>query len=740
MTEYKNPLEQFLAQYDQATAENSNKNFLSSEKVDLLDAVLQALSTSYKVMSSREKMLQAKHNIDIAIGNYYPSIDASYSLGKTELRPGIKKDDNKTYEKTKYYGDEVYSLTLSQNLYAGGETENEIEKLKADYLVSKADFEKLLEDEVLQAVTSYMDVVFARESLEANRKNIEKLETIHEIVKVKFDAGALSVGELSNIAASVANAKSQLSRTNSSFSNALEYFKFLTGEAFSKMYPYEKITQIKISSLDQLIENAMKKNTTLRAFNYEILSSKYNIKKLKANFKPKVDFVVGAEKVTDKEDFNTVENSYMAKLKVSYNLYNGGKDQTQYLKAFSATQQKVYEKEAEVRKIKWELEKLYTSLNSLQHNLSNIENEVKASDRMVNSYWEGFRHGEQDLYLLLQGQRQLNTAELDFIKSQRDSMKDFFSILYLSGELLPYFSIDLNDENYLDLAKANYRKNKKNMKNFEIIEQREESSFVSKELENNTTAKTSQESSILDNNSSSIYGLLSFSEQFLLENADNFTIVVKGLDNPLAGLKKIIRYKIANKSFLYEFYENQKIKTHIAYGNFKTLQEAEEAAKKTFNQTDSLNYKIEKVKKIQEEFKEFSTLLFLEEKNQIAQQTPILNLEPPLKKEDLRVESNETFMQSFLSAPENLYTINLTTTSSLNAASKIIREAGLWDNSFYFTYGSKHEWVKIMIGIYDSYEEAKKALKSLNGLELKYIPVIEKIGKKQVLYQRFHSQ
>ena len=45
-----------------------------------------------------------------------------------------------------------------------------------------------------------------------------------------------------------------------------------------------------------------------------------------------------------------------------------------------------------------------------------------------------------------------------------------------------------------------------------------------------------------------------------------------------------------------------------------------------------------------------------------------------------------------------------------------------------------------MIGIYDSYEEAKKALKSLNGLELKYIPVIEKIGKKQVLYQRFHSQ
>lgn len=82
-------------------------------------------------------------------------------------------------------------------------------------------------------------------------------------------------------------------------------------------------------------------------------------------------------------------------------------------------------KRSRVRKVKWNLEKLYTSLTSLLSNLDNVENEVNASKRMVESYWESFRNGEQDLHVLLQGQRQLNTAELDWIKSQQDSMKDF---------------------------------------------------------------------------------------------------------------------------------------------------------------------------------------------------------------------------------------------------------------------------------------------------------------------------
>jgi len=244
------------------------------------------------------------------------------------------------------------------------------------------------------------------------------------------------------------------------------------------------------------------------------------------------------------------------------------------LKAFSIIQQKAYEKEAEVRKIKWGLEKLHTSLTSLQNNLSNVENEVKASRKMVGSYWESFRNGEQDLHVLLQSQRQLNTAELDWIKSQQDSMKDFFDILNLSGELLSYFAIDINAENYLDLSKAKYRHH-----SFEsTVKQKEESPI--KKLDANTTEATSEsKNNEKETKDSSLAKLLSFHEQFLLDNPEYFTIVIEGLDNPLSGLKTISKLHIENSAFIYEFYDNQKIKTNIAYGSFKTIEDANQTLK-----------------------------------------------------------------------------------------------------------------------------------------------------------------
>lgn len=740
----ENQLEQFLAQskLEVAQPETQEKHLedanRSSNHVDLLETVLQTLSTSHKVMASQEKMIQAKYNVDIAYGNYYPSIDASYSIAKTDLRPGIKKED-KTYEKAKYFGDELYSLTLSQNIYAGGETENDIERLKAQYLMSKADFEKLLEDEVLKAITSYTDVVFTRDSLDANKKNMEGLEAIYEIVKTKFDAGALSVGELSSIVASVSNAKSQLSRTQSRYTNALEYFKFVTDETFATLYPYEKIVYVKIKELNELIQDSFSKNSSLRAFNYEILSNQFNQKKLKAAFKPKVDLVLGAEKVTDKEDFDVIENSYVAKLKVSYNLYNGGKDQTQYLKAFSAIQEKTYEKEAEVRKVKWNLEKLYTSLTSLQSNLDNVENEVNASKRMVESYWESFRNGEQDLHVLLQGQRQLNTAELDWIKSQQDSMKDFFEILHLSGDLLHYFGIDVNEENYLDVAKKNHQNYRRN---FHVKKDLPKEIPTSKVDNNSTQKENTKETIIKENNETTLGQILSFHERFLLESPNYFTIVISGLEDPLDGLKKISQLRIENNAFIYEFYEDQKIKTHIAHGIFKTFDEAERSMKGLASKNKVVQkYSIEKVGKVQNDVKEFSTLLFVnaDEITKVAskenQKTKdsIINIEAPFA-------THALFKEKFLAAPQDYFTINVTTLSSIENAAKILNTPLLVENSFVFSYGKNLEWVKVMVGVYSSYEEAKNAIKILGPLESKYRPIIEKIGHKQELYKRFHSQ
>ncbi|MDD3344518.1 MAG: TolC family protein, partial [Sulfurospirillaceae bacterium] len=427
--------------------------------------------------------------------------------------------------------------------------------------------------------------------------------------------------------------------------------------------------------------------------------------------------------------------SYYAKLMVTYNLYNGGKDQKQYLKAFSIIQEKSFDKEAEIRNIKWGLEKLHTSLSSLQGNLSNVENEVNASISMVESYWESFKHGEQDLHVLLQAQRQLNTAELDFIQNQQDSMKDFFEILHLSGDLLHYFHIDVNDENYLDLAKANYRIALQTQKQKAPNENKQQKSPI-KKIENNTTIKAiDNKIDINDHNESMLNSMLSFHERFLMENENRYTIVISGLNNPLDGLKTIAQLHIEKNAFIYEYYKDKKILTNIAYEIFETIDDANKTLYSTLKALKPTQLIVERVGKVQKDFRDFSALQFINAKEIQAAKPKASEI-----KVELPFTTNEAFKERFIEAPKEYFSINLTTLSSMDAAGAIVKNAHLEDNSFAFLFGQKHEWVKLMVGVYSTYEEAKEALKLLGNLNVKYMPVIEKIGSKQELYKKFNTQ
>jgi len=732
---YKNIKIDDKKDYEELSIEQTKKEL---RKVDLIDVVIQTISSSHKIKAAREKMLQAKGDIDIAFANYYPSVDASYTITKTQLSAEDKKNGKSIYD-SKYYRDEIYSLKLSQNLYAGGETQNDVQRLRALYLLSKAEYKKLLEIEMQKAIISYVDVLFSRESLETSDKNIEELEKIFEIVKTKYDAGALSIGELSNIEASVSNAKTLSSKTNSVYINALEYFEFIVGESFQETYPHEKITKIELKNFDEMMESSLLKNSDLQAMEYQILSKKHNLKKLKSAFRPKVDFVAGAEKITFKENVEETEDRFYAKILLNYNLYNGGRDEKKYLNAFSELKEKTFDKKAEIRRIKWGLEKFHTSLTSLQDNLRNAQKEVDASTTMVDSYWESFRNGEQDLYVLLESQRQLNTAKLSLIQNQQDSMKDYFEILRLSGELLEYFHIDIENESYLDMAKSDYRMKHAQIKkdtNSEYVILDNTLSIIDK----NTTTTKAEETALLEENKEkldvsnkkpALEGILSFHENFLLQDSQSYTIVISKFDNSIEALGMVDDLGIEDSSFIYQLYNEKKIQTNIAYGIFITKSEAAIALGK-LKLKNNKKAKIELINIVQKNFNDFAKLLLVNEKELDKYKELLTQKEPEF-------QTDTSFKERFLAAEQESFTINITTLSSMQAAGKVIEDANIAKDSFAFYFSKDKKWVKLMMGVYPTYEDASFALESLGELKTKYMPVIEKIASKQALYRKFNE-
>lgn len=711
-------------------------------KVDLIDVVLQTLSNSYKIKAARERMVQAKRDVDIAYAEYKPTLNATYTAGLKRREPGETREDL-SMEEYADFTDQSATLTINQNLYAGGQSVATVKKMQKTYLTAKNDYRGLLETETMKAINAYYDIVFRREALFATQNNIEKLQTILEITQSKFDSGALSLGELSNVKASISNSQTQLSRVKSRYNNALEYYRYIVGKEFNETYPYQKDIAIALDDFEVVLDQAFEKNNKLKGFEYQIAAKRYNLEVLRAAFSPKVDLLLSAEKKEDEEFDRFDGNRFTARVNVSYNFYNGGRDTAEYLKAYASLQEDDYERESQAREMVWSLEKLYNSLLSLQESIKSIKNEVESSQTMVDSYWEGFLYGEQDLYTLLQAQKQLNTAELDLIDSEQNSIVDFFKVLEISGGLLEFFDVDMHQSTFLDMGHSSY--NQRIRANTLDVNEQEASHlpFIAEEtfLDTNETQtikeqeqeqKQEQKEEVQQEKAQEpLKDMLSFGELFLLEDGARYTLVFEDFRDIYKALEFIDGADIEKESFMYKKLQDEKILIDVAYSVFDTYNDAN-ATKilEKFNKIPQDKIRVQSLAEVQERLFEFNKLHLVDKKS-------IKPIVAAKEKPKAPFQTDAAFKRKFLEADKDFYTINVATYKSMEDAQRVIEANGYKKDAFVFTYGDKVPLVKFMYGVFESYEQANKALQKEKALKT-HMPIIEKVHLKQNLYKRFN--
>jgi len=709
-------------------------------KVSLTDVVLETVAQSYNVKAAREKVIQAKIKVDDAYAGYLPSIDGTYKTAKTEKKPG---DEN---AEKKYYGDRSYKLSIRENLYAGGATSSEIKSLNKKYEVAKNDYRIVIAKEIQNAIKAYFDVLFNFNSLTVNTENMDRLNEILDIVNVKYDSGATSIGDLSSIKANVSNAKSKLIKIQSKFNEALGYYKYIVGDNFENTFPYEEKFDTTVDDFDSIVQKALENNIKIQTFKLDIAAQKYKLLKSKSGFKPKLDLEVSAETITDQEDFTNVEKNYKAQLVLSYNFYNKGRDKNKILTANSMIRGLKYNLKEEIRKLQWTLSKLHRSILSVTNASVSTKAEVLASKEMVNAYWDGFKLGEQDLQVLLQGQRQLNSAQLDLIKNKKTAITDYFKLLSNTGDLLSYFKLDINQDNFIDFTRGIYKNllktpsDDKLTKDLELAKNKDQNlstaidTNTTKVVDTNTTLKSDSNKTIIDNNGTintdinttgskdKLNQLLDFENKFLESDDDKWTLRLYYFDKVYQALDFANEHTMANNIFVFDTLDKNKIKTNIAYNIFDTKQSAQKSLD-DLNITN-INKKVLSIKDIKGIYYNFKNKK-LQTKQKIKKVKPF--------------QTNPKFKKRFLNAQANFYTINITSFASMKDAQELLKKEKIYNNSFVFKYGEEKDLVKVVYGIFENYDDAAITLNSMKNIKQKYEPVIEPIANKQSLFRQYNQ-
>lgn len=699
-----------------------NTDISKYRKVSLMDVVLETISNSDVLKASREQVIQGEIKLKDAIAGYYPTLNFESETGRTQA---TNVNEDKFF---RYYNDRNYKFILNQNIYSGGDTSNTIKSLEKKLNVEKNKYQIVLQEQITKAIKAYFDVVFSYRTVLANENNMKNLNKILEIVTVKYDNGAASIGDLTAIKASVSNAQTQLTKVRSKFTESMRYYEYTVGENYVRTLPYEKNFNINVSTFDLLYERGIKRNSTIMNYYDSIDAEKFNLKSKESSFAPKLDFEVSLDNVMDKEGYEEREQAFNALFRLTFNLYNGGKDKNKILNSYSAIRELNFNLEEEKKKLKWNISKLFTSIQSTNESLTSNISEVIALRKMVEAYWEEFNLGQQDLQALLQGHKQLNSAETELIKYENNNITDFFTLLGYTGDLLAFFDLDPIHPKFIDFSKSSYTQDvyidDKFLNEKEKLE-REEERKTQDELKRLLAEKASKDENIND-----------FIKSFSSSNDDFYTLEIGKFNNQKEATNFIKDKDLDKNSFAYDVIESFVVNSKIAHGIFPNMEIAQTQSNK-LSKSIGQNITIKKVKDVKAYYAEYIAGLKVqppEPEVKIIEKTNTIEKIKQEKKEP-EFQFNEAIKNSFLNTKTESYTINVTSFNDKKELENIlVKNPSLYENSFMYHYSNGTPLVRWNYGIYSTYDEAQKAIETLGEIGDSYYPVVQKISKEQELY------
>jgi adhesin transport system outer membrane protein len=407
-------------------------------------AIMRALEHNPTVKASFELLEQSTLKIQETKSGYYPqgTMSATSEYYKKEQQI-TGKDDY-----VKHYG----NLKIKQMIYDGGELKHKIEQKEFDKVSNDYKYQNVIEDEILEASKAYLDVVFKKMALIINRQNMRKLQDILTIAKTKKELGAVSEGDVASIETSVTNSRSELIKVESNYYNAISYYNHFVENDYDKNLPFEYLFDIKLNDLESYIKATIERSYKIQSIQAKVDAAKSGYESYNGSLKPTLDFQLSSDGTLYIGTVTENETNHVAGLKMSYQFLDGGKSKNKKESLRSEIMRQTYKLEEAKKDLAWDTTKLYSSIASALKTNDSTKAEIAAAKKMVNSYWQKYKLASQELDILISAQKQLNNAQLAYVKSLSTSTYGFFKLLSIKGELLSYINNNFNDDTiYYDI-------------------------------------------------------------------------------------------------------------------------------------------------------------------------------------------------------------------------------------------------------------------------------------------------
>jgi len=179
----------------------STEAALNIQKIDLGEAIQEALQRRLDYQSYKNKLMKARANVKVQKASYYPrlSLSASYSWWDVQF-PKRKRDLTE-------FDSYSFGLDLSMNLFNGFQRRAAVSSARAEVIAAEADLEQAKRQVMLDVKKAYLELEKTLENIKVTKENVVSAEEDFRLASERYRIGAGTLLDQNTAQTSLTRAK-----------------------------------------------------------------------------------------------------------------------------------------------------------------------------------------------------------------------------------------------------------------------------------------------------------------------------------------------------------------------------------------------------------------------------------------------------------------------------------------------------------------------------------------------------
>ena len=404
---------------------------LVSEKFNLIESLDDVLNNHKLIKATQIDIKASILRVKQAKGGYYPSFDLTANYGHEHINKYGSGNNTQLAARDA-------TAKFTQTITDFGLTDSTVKTSELAVKQSKAIETQIKNDLLLRALTAYLRVIQARESVKYAFQSVSNIKKQTELEDAAVTAGGGLTSDVLQAKTQLAGAQARLIQFEGVLSAAKHEFEYVFG-SFPKDITALSLTKSIFNLLPKTLEEAENKtilnNPALKAASVNKEIGKEGINTARATLFPTIK---GTISHSEKQDFGGIvghKRESSAKIDLSYPLNlsfseYAGKDAA--VESYLATETRIddqYDMTLQMLRTTWD------GLNTAQQNAQFLTNQARISKEFLELARTERQAGNRSLLDVLGGETALINAQADAIAAKIEVLINSFTLLSLMGGL-----------------------------------------------------------------------------------------------------------------------------------------------------------------------------------------------------------------------------------------------------------------------------------------------------------------